>query len=128
MRWRNNYYSFYCDWQNSGIEILNPRYVAVNQNPYPCDNPDGLRYNLLFRVDNNLDDFSGNLEITVNKISSVGIPYSQTFQTNAQGQSGISIPSTQDKSGAYRIEEVPFGEFEILISESGERQTPPHVI
>ena len=104
---------------NSGIEILNPRYIAVNQNPSPCDDPDALRYNLLFRVDNNLDNFSGNLEITVNKISSVGNPYSQTFQTNAVGQNGISIPGTQDKSGAYRIDGVPFGEFEILISESG---------
>ena len=67
----------------------------------------------------NLENFSGNLEITVNKISSVGDPYNQTFQTNVQGQSGISIPGTQDKSGPYKIASVPFGEFEILISESG---------
>ncbi len=105
---------------NIGIEILNPRYVAKSQSPFPCDDPTQLTYDLLFRVQNNIPNFSGDFNITVNKTSSFGLPYSQTFQAGAPVNANlISKPLTSDKSGNYTIKNVPFGEFEILISESG---------
>jgi hypothetical protein len=104
---------------NIGIEILNPRYVAKSLTPFPCDDPTLLTYDLLFRVQNNIPNFAGDFDITVNKTSSFGLPYSQTFLGGAPvNASLISKPLTRDKSGNYTIKDVPFGEFEILISQS----------
>ena len=105
---------------NIGIEILNPRYVAKSQSPFPCDDPTQLTYDLLFRVQNNIPNFAGDFDIAVNKTSSFGVPYSQNFQGGAPVDANlISKPLTRDKSGNYTIKDVPFGEFEILISQSG---------
>ena len=56
-------------------------------------------------------------EVKLTKISSYGNPYNSTFP--AGSSAGISRPLTGDGSGNYTISNVPFGEYQLVVSESG---------
>ena len=103
-----------------GIDILNLRHVAKRQIPFPCDDPTQLTYDILFLLQNNIRNFAGDFDISVNKISSYGPSYSNFFAAGAPVNVNlISKPLTGDRSGNYIIKDVPFGEYEILISQTG---------
>ena len=103
--------------ENEGLKIQNPSYVEAAGNNY-CTDPLLLRYDIQFRLDNNLDAAAGNaFDVSLTKTSDYGAPYFQEF--NAANNVGITRPSpVRDGSGLYVIPNVPFGEYDLMVSQS----------
>ena len=101
----------------AGISILNPRYEEASTNAaVDCEDVTDLRYNIRFIVDNNLEDSAGNaFDVVLTKISDYGDPYNERF---APG-SPIHLNAGNDGSGPYTIPDVPFGEYQLIVRESG---------
>ena len=105
-----------------GFELLNLRYLdapAADSSVSECS-VDNIRYNIEFTLANEKIN-GGNIEITVNKTGGDGVGYSEIFNSsNASSDTAkITWPLTSDRSGNYRIKSVPFGDYEIKISETG---------
>ena len=81
---------------------------------------ENIRYNIEFTLANEKIT-GGNIEVTVNKTGGAGVGYSEIFNSsNATSDTAkITWPLTSDRSGNYRIKSVPFGDYEIKISETG---------
>ena len=102
---------------SAGLSILNAKYVDVASNNY-CNDPIQLRYDVKFLLENNIGSSSGGaFEVTLTKISDYGDAFNTTFP--AGSSAGISRPLTGDGSGNYTISDVPFGEYQLVVSESG---------
>ena len=101
----------------AGLNLLNPKYVDTASNDY-CTDPTQLRYDISFLLENKLGSSSGGaFEVTLTKISNYGDAFNTTFP--AGSSVGISRPLTGDGSGNYTIQDVPFGEYQLIVSESG---------
>ena len=105
-----------------GFELLNLRYLdapAADSSVSECS-VDNIRYNIEFTLANEKIT-GGTIEITVNKTGGGGVGYSEIFNSsNASSDTAkITWPLTSDRSGNYRIKSVPFGDYEIKISETG---------
>ena len=100
--------------QNEGLKIQNVSYVETAANNY-CTDPLLLRYNIQFRLDNNLDAAAGNaFNISLAKTSDYGDTYFKEF--SAATNAGITRPTpVRDGSGLYIIPDVPFGEYDLMV-------------
>ena len=102
--------------ENEGLKILNATYVETAANDY-CSDPLLLRYDIQFRLDNNLDAAAGNaFDVSLAKTSDYGDNYFQEF--TAATNVGITRPTSTDGSGLYIIPDVPFGEYDLMVSQS----------
>ena len=102
---------------SAGLRIRNAKYVDAASNDY-CSDPTNLLYDIKFLLENGLASSSGAaFEVKLAKISSYGNPFNSTFP--AGSSAGISRPLTGDGSGNYTISNVPFGEYQLVVSESG---------
>ena len=102
--------------ENEGLKILNAVYVEAAGNDY-CSDPLLLRYDIQFRLDNNLDSSAGNaFDVSLAKTSDYGDPYFKEF--SAASNVGITRPTSTDGSGLYIIPDVPFGEYDLMVSQS----------
>ena len=101
----------------AGLTIRNSKYVDAASNDY-CSDPINLLYDIKFLLENDLASSSGGaFEVTLSKISSYGNPFNSTFP--AGSSAGITRPLTNDGTGNYTISNVPFGEYQLVVSESG---------
>ena len=75
-----------------------------------------LRYDIQFRLDNNLDSSAACFDVSLAKTSDYGDPYFKEF--SAASNVGITRPTSTDGSGLYIIPDVPFGEYDLMVSQS----------
>ena len=78
-------------WINESLKILNASYIDVPANDL-CDDPLNLRYDISFRLDNNLPPAAGNaFEVSLTKVSDYGAPFFQEW--GAADNANITRPT-----------------------------------
>ena len=98
---------------SAGIIVKNIRYEEASRD---CNDVTDFLYDIKFTLENNLADTSGNgLEIVLTKISNYGKPFNTTYQSANLNPNNAS----NGGSGAYTISDVPFGEYQMVVRETG---------
>ena len=102
---------------SSGIIVKNVRYEEATSNlGVDCLNVTDLLFNIKFVLENNLADASGNgLEIILTKISDYGKAFNKTYQSANLNP----LSASNGGSGSYTITDVPFGEYQMVVRETG---------
>jgi len=102
-----------------GGDVLIQNLVTSRQSAIDCSDPNNILYDVDFDLQNNTIDNGNetNFEVTLTKVGGANPnAYANTFDT-ATTDANFSSPGTLDKTGHYKITDIPSGEYVLLVSQ-----------